>query len=321
MGRGTEMPPVRHLSAQKLTPNTDKFKYPKAVRMGAHHVRVSANGWPGSSRRMASGLRYNLYAAMEYSFQQVVDHSLNPGELKLSHDDDTPLTTAEQRGALEELLSTVLKDYATDGLRRLVSMNKDVYTCRRGADERSQLFAETFRGHAQNYHIHFHSSHAMQDTENFAMIVLENAKLPTSTFNNIGSLLVSGAKEGNKENVTNYEVHEEKLIILQNHMEKLKADWEAYQLLSQLVTESTEGGTIRMTSINTTLNDHMEELHKIKKRTESTLGRDRTQYIVHLDDTVTALNDIKSDFGKHSKSSYFHKADTISPVKDTRPPK
>lgn len=136
------------------------------------------------------------------------------------------------------------------------------------------------------------------------MILLENAKLPTSTWNNIVVLLVAGAKEGNKEKVTNYEVHEDKSIILQSHMKKLKTDWEAYQLLFQLVMKSTEGATIRMTRINTTIDAHIEELDKIKKRTESILGRDRTQYIVDLDDAVTALKDIKSDFGEHSRSPY-----------------
>lgn len=88
----------------------------------------------------------------------MVDSYLNSGELKFSNDDDTPLTTAEHKGALQKLLSIVAKDPATDGVMRLLSMSKDVYTCRRGTDEPFQLFAEIFRGHAQNYLNHCHSS-------------------------------------------------------------------------------------------------------------------------------------------------------------------
>lgn len=59
------------------------------------------------------------------------------------------------------------------------------------------------------------------------MILLENAKLHSSTFHNMVSLLWDIEKEGSNNMIISYELHEDKLNILQDHMLKLKADWTA----------------------------------------------------------------------------------------------
>lgn len=136
----------------------------------------------------------------------------------------------------------------------------------------------------------------MHDSYNLVVILLSNAKLPTSTFHNIVSLLVEIVKERSKEKGTNYEFHEEKFDILRNHLTKLKTSSGAYGLLLQAGIELTDGATIRTTSINTTLNTNIEEVYSINKETGRILGRDRRNYIIDLDDAVTAWKDIKSDF-------------------------
>lgn len=153
------------------------------------------------------------------------------------------------------------------------------------------------------------------------MILLENTKLATTTFNNIVSLLVPRAKEGNNSKNISYDIHEDQLTALEDHMKKLRTDWEAYKLLFEPMAETMEGATPRMTNINTTLNDHIEELDNIMKRTQLILGKHRAQYFIDLDDAVTAQKDIKSDFGNSNRYLHNHDAVIATPVKETRLPK
>lgn len=87
------------------------------------------------SKGMASTLCYSLYSAVVYSFQQVVDRSLRSCKLNFSNEKVTPLSPAVQKESVEILLSTVANDSATDGVRRVLNISKNVYTCKITADE------------------------------------------------------------------------------------------------------------------------------------------------------------------------------------------
>lgn len=94
-----------------------------------------------------------------------------------------------------ETVDNYMKGFATDGLRKLVSMSKDVFTCQRGHEKPFSQFGERFREYAQRYLSYCIASQIRQETQKFAMVLLENSKLPTSNFNTIVSLLVADAKE------------------------------------------------------------------------------------------------------------------------------
>lgn len=110
---GVEESPARHVSAPKHIPNTEKFKCGRAVRMRAQNVRASANGGSEYSKSIACGLCCDLDASVEYSFQLVVERSLNPSKLKFSNNDDMPITTAVYKETLEKLLPKIGKNFAT----------------------------------------------------------------------------------------------------------------------------------------------------------------------------------------------------------------
>lgn len=158
-----------------------------------------------------------------------------------------------QKKTFENLSFIVAKDSPTDRIRRLVSVIKDVYTCRVGNDDSFEQFAERFRGHPQTYLNRCHSTQAIKN-QKFAMIVLEYATRPTTPFNNIVGLLVSGANGGNNNKSIRYHIHEEELTALEIHGKKLKTDGEAYKILFEPIMETTEGATTRMTSINSMVN-------------------------------------------------------------------
>lgn len=91
--------------------------------MWAQHVRVSAKGGFISSKGVASILGSTLYSAMEYSFLQVIDRSLNSGALNFVNEDGTLLSYVQQRKSLERLLSITASDWATEGVRRHLEMS------------------------------------------------------------------------------------------------------------------------------------------------------------------------------------------------------
>lgn len=136
-----------------------------------------------------------------------MESAFNSWEIKFGNDDETPLNPAIQKGTLEKLLSRVERDFDTDGVRRSVNMSKEVYICKRKKYEAFLELAEQFCRHAKTYLNHSHASHAMHDTQNFAMILLENVSLPAATFNIIVSLLVESAKEGANTATKNYNIH------------------------------------------------------------------------------------------------------------------
>lgn len=132
---------------------------------------------------------------MDHSFQQGCDRAIGTGEVLFADLDENPLSPADQNVNLEKIPNLVRKDSRTDGLRRLVQMSKDAYIYNRSTDESYASFAERYRGHSQKYLNYCHSANVLQDTQSLAMILLENARLPTSTFNTVVGLLVGGARE------------------------------------------------------------------------------------------------------------------------------
>lgn len=123
-----EMSPAKHLSAPKITHNTEKCKYRKAVRVWAQHVRISANGGSNSSKFIARGMCYNLYATINCSFEQIIDRSPNLGGLQFFNENHTPLAQVFQKETREKLLSIVPNVLATASVHRLVNMSREVYT-------------------------------------------------------------------------------------------------------------------------------------------------------------------------------------------------
>lgn len=88
----------------------------------------------------------------------------------------------------------VARDSDTGVVRRLVAMSRAVYNCKRMEVETYSMFTNRFRGLAQAYLNQTDSSNTQLEDQNFAMVLLENARLEESTFNNIISIF--GSKGG-----------------------------------------------------------------------------------------------------------------------------
>lgn len=73
-------------------------------------------------------------------------------------------------------------------------------------------------------------------------------------------------------------------------MRKLQTDWEAYRLSPEPLKETMDGNNTKVTNINDTLNTHIGELDKIRKRTQYVYGKYRVPVIIDLDDAVTVMD-------------------------------
>lgn len=190
------------ISGQTPISTPINFQYWK-VQMQESWTHVSATCMSYHRRRIKQLKIYSknhilqLIRSKGVFVQQVIHQPVSSGELRFSNEDDTPPTPGIQKETREKLLSIVQKDSATNVVHRLVPMSKEVYTCKRWTNEPFSTYAERFRRHAQTYFKDCYSSKAVQDMHNFALILLESAKLLSSTFDSIISLLVAGAKRNN----------------------------------------------------------------------------------------------------------------------------
>lgn len=83
---------------------------------------------------------------------------------------------------------------------------------------------------------------------------------------------------------------------------------------------NTDGITAMETAMNTNINSRTGELDKIKKCSQALIGKTRTQYVINLDDGVTALKYVKTDLDKLPKNHDAESIVTVTPVRDTKPP-
>lgn len=79
----------------------------------------------------------------------------------------------------------------TENVKHLVNMMKDVHKWKRRNDEAPFIFARGFKGLASLYMNNANSCDSAQDSQLFAMILLENAALVESTTNHIILQLIS----------------------------------------------------------------------------------------------------------------------------------
>ena len=74
-------------------------------------------------------------------------------------------------------------------------MMRKVYGCTRAKNESTTLYARCFHGMALEYLNHCDAIAAEPDSQNFAMLLLENANILSSVYSNIVTQLISKASE------------------------------------------------------------------------------------------------------------------------------
>ena len=192
MGQTDVVTPTNLIQPPRLSSSTSKYEWRRTVRVWARRVQEYARGGDSKSQGVANSLGLTLYAFLEHSFQQVVDRAIDVGQLRIETTNYTNKDTPdpEQLIIVEKIISLVAKDTRTDSVRRLVRLNRQIQHCTRKESETYRQYAERFRGLAQEYLNAIGARNEDQNSQTFALLLLENAHLPQTTFNTLVTSLV-----------------------------------------------------------------------------------------------------------------------------------
>ena len=160
------------------------------VKTWAQLVKLYAKGGDNRAKGMLNALDLTLYLSLERDQRNIVDNSTQRRLISLNmedeiEEDDVSVMIKTQFKRVDEIVNLVAKDTPTDGIRRLVRISQDIHKCARVNTEKLHAFARTFQGLAKQYLNMSSSTDGERHSQNFAVLLLENSKLPSSTFNNI----------------------------------------------------------------------------------------------------------------------------------------
>lgn len=126
-------------------------------------------------------------------------NAVKSGELVINpvHDDSTDMRFHK----LHKLIEVVASDTPIESVRRIARLNQQVIQCVRRQEENLPTFIERFKSSAQKYLNLVSADVNGAETQNFAMTMLCNAKVPAQAFSTLVSSVVASARNrGNKEN-------------------------------------------------------------------------------------------------------------------------
>jgi hypothetical protein len=189
MDPGNRTTPRKPTEPPLFTSDTDKFKWRKDVRSWVRLVKRMAQGGCSKAKAVNNALGESLYLAVDDAGRNKLDRAIASGILTM----DSEEAEMDQEDIVNTIIKVIAADSPTDGIKRLVSMLQDVHSCKRKQSEDPASYARRFEGLASLYLNNCHSHSADQDSQLFAMILLENAQLPAGTFDNIILQLISTA--------------------------------------------------------------------------------------------------------------------------------
>lgn len=289
MGPGRDNAPKQDLLTPPfLSPTTDKFKWRKQVQLWATTVKRFAKGGDKRARGILNAIGLTLFNALDAVFASKVERAITAGLVSLDLDDDES-TNANPTTVVQEIIDIVAKDSPTDGIHRLVQMMRNIYGCTRKNGEDVAIYARRFQSLALDYLNHCDAIAAEQDSQNFAMLLLENANIPSSVYSAVVTQLVSAATA--RQTDDNGKIYIISKGALHDTLSKLETIEQSH---------STQGE-------DTTVQDSpdiqcLPELQAIKKVIQNAINKnnrhekeDRASFRVTLDDAVEALADVKVD--------------------------
>lgn len=153
------------------------------MRYWQQNLVACANGGDNSSKGAVAALDMTLFRSLSSRKQQLVDRTVNSGELIL---DPSHLSAPPNQGdVIKVIIATVAKNYATDTIRRMVALHKQEYACTGSGTETIYAFVERFVGTAKAYINIANGDRESTESQNFAILLVCSARVPASTFTTI----------------------------------------------------------------------------------------------------------------------------------------
>lgn len=155
-------------------------------------VRVFADKGDSWTKAVSNGRAHELFAAMDEGYQKVLDAEILHENLTLDLDEEGVIRSfKDHKEIVEKILNVIANDSTTDFARTFINFGRQVLSCKRKNGESYGVFLERFRGVTQNHLNAFDSVHTEHDKQQTALILLENAGLADSIYNNLLTILIN----------------------------------------------------------------------------------------------------------------------------------
>ena len=119
---------------------------------------------------------------------------MDSGELSFDGGSDY----AKQMAAVKKIISVVAKDSVSEVIKRLARLSRDAMTCMRRGGESIASYVERFSTQALAFLNLTSCDKSYGESQNLAVAMVANAKLPNTTHTAVISTLVSAAKNRKK---------------------------------------------------------------------------------------------------------------------------
>ena len=267
-------PNFNMLLPPRLTAKTDKFKWRKQVSLWVTTVKRFAKGGNRKAKGILSALALSLFNSLDQMFASQIEQAITASIINLDEEDSDDEDPSKQVLFVSNIINLVSKDSPTDGIRRLVQMMRNIFNCSRKNGESPAIFARRYQAAALDYLNHCDTAIIQQDSQNFAMMLLENARIPASVYSSVMRRLVSTITS--RSEATN-----KILVISKDRLTGIRD--KANELQSTNSSEDYEA-TIKSTIDAVTATVNVNENHA---------KQDRTVFRITLDDAVEVLKDLK----------------------------
>ena len=186
------------LNPPKFNPSSDKLAWRKSVRYWASNVKACADGGDGRAKGAPCALALTLFRSLPISKQQTLEKLVDSGELSIDGSNDVK----EQTNAVEKIISVVAKDSTTESIQRLARLSRDAMGCQRRQNESIADYVERFSVPALAYLNLTSAGKSSAESQNLAVALITNAKLPSITQTAVMAALVHAAKERKGDGIT-----------------------------------------------------------------------------------------------------------------------
>ena len=258
----------------RLSATTDKFKWRKQVSLWVTTVKRFAKGGDKKAKGILNALGLTLFNSLDQIFASQVEQAITAGVITLDEEDNDDEQPTKQINIVKDIIDLVAKDSPTDGIRRLVQMMRNVFNCTRKNGEQPAVFARRYQATALDYLNHCDTATIQQDSQNFAMMLLENARIPASVYSSVITRLVSMITSRSQATNKIFIISKDRLIGIRDKANVLQS------------TDSSDEREATVMSIidAVTATVNANELH---------VKQDRTVFRISLDDAVEVLKDLK----------------------------
>lgn len=190
------------------------------------------------------------------------------------------------------MLDLVAKESSTDVALRFIITGRAVFNCKRKNDESHANFSDRFRGIAQGHLNCFQRPPSEQGKQHLALVLLDNAGLPNTNYNNLLSILVNKAERSDIETSHNGMVSDGELASVYKLIENCTT------FLHEVSGSEIVQDHVRISNnVNEELKKAKSEISPMLKRIVSSCKIGSAKLNFSLEETYAALKDIRADSG------------------------